>query len=115
MAFGSQRWPFRKRDFDGFWIHRSLLIANGIQGPGRRCGFDRGRPTASARAKTNSIDGETLLRTMMAWAGGERRVCSMVRASSPEDEGSPAADARARHAAQGTHSAHQSGQRPVSG
>jgi hypothetical protein len=44
----------------------------------------------------------------MAWARGERRVCSMVRAPSPEDGGSPAPDARARHAGQGTHSAYQS-------
>jgi hypothetical protein len=28
----------------------------------------------------------TLLRTLMAWARGERRVCSMVRPPSPEDE-----------------------------
>ena len=38
------------------------------------------------RAKTDAIDGETLLRTLMAWARRERRVCSMVRAPSPEDE-----------------------------
>src|SRR5271157_976410 len=38
------------------------------------------------RAKTDAIDGETLLRTLMAWARGERRVCSMVRAPSPEEE-----------------------------
>ena len=30
--------------------------------------------------------GETLLRTLMAWARGERRVCSMVRAPSPQEE-----------------------------
>jgi transposase len=38
------------------------------------------------RAKTDAIDGETLLRTIMAWARGERRVCSMVRPPSPEEE-----------------------------
>ena len=27
-----------------------------------------------------------MLRTLMAWARGERRVCSMVRPPSPEDE-----------------------------
>jgi hypothetical protein len=32
------------------------------------------------RAKTDAIDGETLLRTLMAWARGERRVCSMAPA-----------------------------------
>src|ERR671939_2009065 len=38
------------------------------------------------RAETDAIDGETLLRTLMAWARGERRVCSMVRPPSPEEE-----------------------------
>jgi transposase len=38
------------------------------------------------RRKTDSIDADALLRTLMAWARGERRVCSMVRPPSPEDE-----------------------------
>ena len=38
------------------------------------------------RAKTDVIDGEMLLRTLMAWARGERRVCSMVRPPSPDEE-----------------------------
>jgi transposase len=38
------------------------------------------------RVKTEAIDGETLLRTLMAWARGEWRVCSMVRAPSPKEE-----------------------------
>ena len=69
---------------DGFWIHR-LLIANGIEShivDAASIAVDR----RHRRAKTNSIDGETLLRTLMAWARGERRVCSMVRAPSPEEE-----------------------------
>jgi transposase len=90
---------------DGFWIHR-LLLANGIESHV----VDAASIAVARRhrrAKTDAIDGETLLRTLMAWARGERRVCSMVRAPSPGRRGSPAADARARHAAQGTHSAHQ--------
>src|SRR6516164_549548 len=69
---------------DGFWIHR-LLLANGIEShivDAASIAVDR----RHRRAKTDSIDGETLLRTLMAWARGERRVCSMVRAPSPEDE-----------------------------
>ena len=69
---------------DGFWIHR-LLIANGIEShvvDAASIAVDR----RHRRAKTDVIDGETLLRTLMAWARGERRVCSMVRAPSPEDE-----------------------------
>jgi len=38
------------------------------------------------RAKTDAIDGATLLRTLMAWARGERRVCSIVRPPSPDEE-----------------------------
>jgi transposase len=69
---------------DGFWVHR-LLNANGIEShvvDAASIAVDR----RHRRAKTDSIDGETLLRTLMAWARGERRVCSMVRAPSPEEE-----------------------------
>jgi transposase len=40
----------------------------------------------SRRAKTDRIDVEKLLRTLMGWARGERRICSMVRPPSPEQE-----------------------------
>jgi len=69
---------------DGFWIHR-LLLANGVESHV----VDAASIAVARRhrrAKTDAIDGETLLRTLMAWARGERRVCSMVRAPSPEDE-----------------------------
>ena len=69
---------------DGFWIYR-LLLANGIEShvvDAASIAVDR----RHRRAKTDAIDGETLLRTLMAWARGERRVCSMVRAPSREDE-----------------------------
>src|SRR5215217_2218886 len=38
------------------------------------------------RAKTDKIDGEALLRTLLAHKRGEPRVCAMVRAPSPADE-----------------------------
>jgi transposase len=69
---------------DGFWIHR-LLIAEGIESQV----VDAASIAVARRhrrAKTDAIDGETLLRTLMAWARGERRVCSMVGAPSPEEE-----------------------------
>jgi transposase len=69
---------------DGFWIHR-LLDAGGIEShvvDAASIAF----PRRHRRAKTDAIDGETLLRTLMAWARGERRVCSMVRAPSPGEE-----------------------------
>jgi transposase len=69
---------------DGFWLHR-LLEANGIEShvvDPASIAVDR----RHRRAKTDVIDGEMLLRTLMAWVRGERRVCSMVRPPSPEEE-----------------------------
>ena len=38
------------------------------------------------RAKTDRIDGETLIRALMAWKRGEPRACSMVKLLTPEEE-----------------------------
>ena len=38
------------------------------------------------RAKTDKIDGEALVRTLLAYRRGEPRVCTMVRAPSPQEE-----------------------------
>ena len=70
---------------DGFWIHR-LLIATGIEShvvDAASIAVER----RHRRPKTDAIDGETSVRTLMAWARGERRVCSMVRAPSLQEEG----------------------------
>jgi transposase len=70
--------------FDGFRIHR-LLQANGIEShvvePASIA-----VPRRHRRAKTDAIDGEALLRTLMAFQRGEPRVCSMVVPPSPEAE-----------------------------
>src|SRR3954466_3287573 len=89
---------------DGFWVHR-LLEANGIEShvvDPASIAVDR----RHRRAKTDAIDGEKLVRTLMAWARGERRVCSMVRPPSPEEEDRRRLT-RARHAAQGADPAHE--------
>jgi transposase len=69
---------------DGFWVDR-LLQANGVEShivdAASIAVNRRHRPT-----KTDRIDVETLLRTLMAWVRGERQVCSMVRPPSPEEE-----------------------------
>lgn len=69
---------------DGFWIHRALE-ANGIEShvvdPASIATSRRRR-----RAKTDKIDGEALVRTLLAYKRGEPRVCAMVTAPSPEDE-----------------------------
>jgi transposase len=58
---------------DGFWIHR-LLEKHGIDShivePASIAVSRRHR-----RAKTDRIDGETLIRTLAAWQRGEPRVC----------------------------------------
>jgi len=69
---------------DGFWIHRVLEregIESHVVDPASIAVSRRRR-----RAKTDRIDGEALLRTLMAYKRGEPRVCAMVRAPSPEEE-----------------------------
>ena len=69
---------------DGFWIHR-LLEANGVEShvvdPASIA-----VPRRHRRAKTDAIDGETLLRTLMAWQRGEPRVCAMTVPPTPSEE-----------------------------
>jgi len=69
---------------DGFWLHRALqdhgheshvVDAASIAAPRRR-----------RRAKTDKIDGEALLRALLAYKRGEPRVCAMVVAPSPTEE-----------------------------
>src|SRR5947209_15246792 len=43
-------------------------------------------PRRHRRAKTDAIDGETLLRTLMAWQRGEPRVCAMTVPPTPSEE-----------------------------
>src|ERR1044072_9401885 len=69
---------------DGFWVHRVLEQA-GIESHV----VDAASVLTSRRrrrAKTDRIDGEALLRTLLAYKRGEPRVCAMVRAPSPEEE-----------------------------
>ena len=69
---------------DGFWIHRALEAA-GIEShvvdPASIAVSRRKR-----RAKTDKIDGEALVRTLLAYKRGEPRVCAMVRPPSPQAE-----------------------------
>ena len=69
---------------DGFWVHR-LLEAHGIGSvvvdPASIAVNRRSR-----RAKTDRIDAEAMLRTLMAWSRGERQVCAMVHPPTREAE-----------------------------
>ena len=70
--------------YDGFWLHR-LLEAAGIA----NLVFDAASIAVeqrARRAKTDRIDGELLLRTLMAYLRGEPRVVRIVRVPSGEAE-----------------------------
>jgi len=69
----------------GFWIHRVLnresWITSHVVDAASIAVSRRHR-----RAKTDRIDGEMLIRTLMAYVRGEPRVCSIVRVPTPEEE-----------------------------
>src|SRR5215218_2224181 len=70
--------------YDGFWLHRLLTVAgitNLVFDPASIAVEQRAR-----RAKTDRIDGELLLRTLMAHLRGEPRVVRIVRVPSVEQE-----------------------------
>jgi len=69
---------------DGFWLHRVLQqerIESHVVDPASIA-----MPRRRRRAKTDRLDGETLLRALLAYKRGEPRVCAMVVAPSPEEE-----------------------------
>jgi transposase len=70
--------------YDGFWLHRLLVaagIANLVFDPASIAVEQRAR-----RAKTDRIDGELLLRTLMAHCRGEPRVVRIVRVPGVAEE-----------------------------
>jgi transposase len=70
--------------FEGFWVHRLLTrhhVESQVADPASIA-----VPRRQRRAKTDAIDGETLLRTLLAWRRGEPRVCAMVVPPKPEQE-----------------------------
>lgn len=69
---------------DGFWLHRALQqegIESHVVDPASIA-----TPRRRRRAKTDRLDGETLLRALLAYKRGEVRVCAMVVAPSPDEE-----------------------------
>ncbi|MBV8916331.1 MAG: IS110 family transposase [Acetobacteraceae bacterium] len=70
--------------YDGFWLHRRLVgagITNFVFDPASIAVDQRAR-----RAKTDRIDGELLLRTLMSHWRGEPRVVRIVQVPTPEQE-----------------------------
>jgi transposase len=70
--------------YDGFWLHRALTaagITNHVFDPASIAVDQRSR-----RAKTDRIDGEQQLRTLMAYCRGEPRVVRIVQVPSVDQE-----------------------------
>jgi transposase len=82
-----ESYPFvaiQEAGLDGFWIHRALEqegIDSNVVDPASVATSRRRR-----RAKTDRLDGETLLRTLLAYKRGDPRICAMVCPPSPEEE-----------------------------
>jgi transposase len=87
VARTDQSYPIitiQEAGLDGFWLHRVLQqagIESHVVDPASIA-----RPRRRRRAKTDRLDGETLLRACLASKRGEPRVCAMVVAPSPEEE-----------------------------
>jgi transposase len=85
----AQRWAgkiivVQEAGLDGFWVHRLLKshdLESHVVDPASVA-----VPRRQRRPKSDAIDGETLLRVLMAWKRGEPRVCSMVVPPASEDE-----------------------------
>lgn len=83
----AQQFPIiviQEAGLDGFWIHRVLTeegLESHVVDPASIATSRRRR-----RAKTDKIDGEALVRALLAYKRGEPRVCAMVRAPTPEEE-----------------------------
>jgi transposase len=87
VARTGQAYPIitiQEAGLDGFWLHRVLQqegIESHVVDPASIATSRRRR-----RAKTDRLDGEALLRALLAYKRGEPRVCAMVAAPSPAEE-----------------------------
>jgi transposase len=80
-------YPFvviQEAGLDGFWIHRRLVEEGVESHVVDSASISTSRK--SRRAKTDKLDGQALVRALLAYKRGEPRVCSMVVAPSVEDE-----------------------------
>ena len=87
MVRTGQSYPIitiQEAGLDGFWLHRVLQqegIESHVVDPASIA-----TPRRRRRAKTDKLDGEALLRALLAYKRGEPRVCAMVVAPSPDEE-----------------------------
>ncbi len=74
----------QEAELDGFWLHR-LLESEGVEShvvdPASIATSRRRR-----KAKTDRLDGEALLRALLAFKRGEPRVCAMTVPPTPDEE-----------------------------
>jgi transposase len=70
--------------YDGFWLDRKLKaegVINYVMDPASIQVDRRAR-----RVKTDAVDADALLRALMAFCRGEKKVCSMVRVPTRDEE-----------------------------
>jgi transposase len=70
--------------YDGFWLDRKLKaegVINHVMNPASIQVDRRAR-----RVKTDAVDADALLRALMAFYRGEKKVCSMVRVPTRDEE-----------------------------
>ncbi len=88
LARTGSRYPIiviEEAGLDGFWLHRVLEdegCESHVVDPASIAA-----PRQRRRAKTDRLDGEALLRALLAFKRGEPRVCSMVRPPTREAGG----------------------------
>jgi transposase len=69
---------------DGFWLHRALVELGVENQVVDSASIEVNR--RARRAKSDRLDGDKLLEMLVRWAGGEKRVWSLVRVPTAEEE-----------------------------
>lgn len=69
---------------DGFWVHRALTAEGYESHVVDAASIATSR--RKRRVKTDRLDGESLIRALLAFKRGEPRVCSMLRVPTPVEE-----------------------------
>lgn len=80
-------YPFviiQEAGLDGFWVHRVLKAEGHDTHVVDAASIATSR--RKRRVKTDRLDGETLIRALLAFKRGEPRVCSMLRVPTPDEE-----------------------------
>ncbi|MER8779211.1 IS110 family transposase [Mesorhizobium sp. M0977] len=80
-------YPFiiiQEAGLDGFWVHRVLEAEGHDTHVVDAASIATSR--RKRRVKTDRLDGETLIRALLAFKRGEPRVCSMLRVPTPDEE-----------------------------